>query len=47
MASLESRVLSSARKFKELGAAGKKEIETIETVDQAPRVLTLPFSTDP
>lgn len=38
-ASFESRLLSSARKFKELGSGGKKEIEDLETVDQLPRTI--------
>lgn len=39
--SLESRVLSAARKFKELGA-GDGEIDVLTTVDNAPRNLSLP-----
>lgn len=38
--SFESRVLSSARKFKELGAGGKKEIEELEVIDHVPRMLS-------
>lgn len=41
VASFESRVLVSARKFKELGASGKKEIEELAPVDQMPRMLTI------
>jgi DNA recombination protein RmuC len=41
--SFESRVLSSARKFQELGAAGKKEIEVLEVVDQVPRTVSVPL----
>jgi DNA recombination protein RmuC len=37
MASLDSRVLVSARKFKELGAASSKEVEAVEQVEKAPR----------
>jgi len=37
MASLDSRVLVSARKFKELGAGSSKEIEAITAMDKAPR----------
>jgi DNA recombination protein RmuC len=38
--SLESRVLVTARKFKELVAAGGgKEIPLLEGVEQAPRIL--------
>ncbi len=35
--SLESRVLPAARRFKEMGAAGGDEIETLEVVDKATR----------
>ena len=38
--SLEGRVLPSARKLKELGAATGDEIPEIEPVDEAPRALT-------
>jgi DNA recombination protein RmuC len=37
--SMESRVLPSARKFKELGAATGEEIPELEPVDEAPRTL--------
>jgi DNA recombination protein RmuC len=37
--SYETRVLVSARKFKELGATGGTEIETVPPVDTIPRIL--------
>jgi DNA recombination protein RmuC len=37
--SLESRVLPSARRFKELGAAPGEEIQELEPVDETPRAL--------
>lgn len=40
--SLESRVLPSARKFKELGAATGEEIIELEPIDETPRKLSLP-----
>ncbi len=40
--SMESRVLVSARKFKELGAATGEEITELEPVDEAPRALVAP-----
>jgi DNA recombination protein RmuC len=40
--SMESRVLVSARKFKELGAATGEEIAVLEPVDEAPRALVAP-----
>src|SRR5689334_7574880 len=39
--SLESRVLVTARRFKERGAIAGEEIEVMDTVDKAARVLTL------
>ena len=36
---LESRVLVSARRFKELGAATEKDIDVLDTIDTAPRAL--------
>ena len=46
VASFEGRVLPSARKFKALGAGGKKEIEELEPIDQIPRALTAPDTDD-
>jgi len=40
--SMESRVLVSARKFKELGAATGEEITALEPVDEVPRALASP-----
>jgi DNA recombination protein RmuC len=42
VASLESRVLPSARKFKQLGAGNKKEIEELQAIEQQPRKPTQP-----
>jgi DNA recombination protein RmuC len=42
MASLDSRVLISARKFKELGAGSSKDLGTIEQVEKAPRLPQVP-----
>ena len=39
--SVESRLLASARKFKELGAEGKKEIEELRPVELSPRRAAL------
>jgi DNA recombination protein RmuC len=36
---MESRVLVTARRFKELGASTGKDIDTLEAVDKAPRLL--------
>jgi len=46
VASLDSRVLVTARKFKELGAYSGKEIENLETIDKAARDLAIPESGD-
>jgi DNA recombination protein RmuC len=40
--SLERRVLPQARKFRDLGAAGGDEIETLDPIDRAPRGLETP-----
>jgi DNA recombination protein RmuC len=40
--SMESRVLVSARRFRELGAAAGEEIPELEPVDEMPRVLAAP-----
>jgi DNA recombination protein RmuC len=42
--SMESRVLPSVRKFKELGVTGAEEIPTLEQIDQQPRKMSLPDS---
>lgn len=42
VSSLDSRVLVTARKFKELGAYSGKELEEPETIDKAARELILP-----
>ncbi len=36
---MESRVLVTARRFRELGASTAKEIDSLETLDKAPRML--------
>ncbi|MGH7948039.1 MAG: DNA recombination protein RmuC, partial [Candidatus Binataceae bacterium] len=45
--SIEDRVLVAARRFKDLGVASKREIEALEPVDRAPRVLAPPADIDP
>jgi len=47
VASFETRILPSARKFRALGAGGKKEIEELEPIDQAPRAPNLPAIEEP
>ena len=42
VSSFESRLLPSARRFKELGAGGKREIDELQSVDQIPRQITAP-----
>jgi len=41
VSSVETRLLASARKFKELGAEGKREIEEVRPIEQSPRQLTI------
>lgn len=45
--SMESRVLVSARRFKELGAATEKSIEDLTVIDSAPRSLQIGESVSP
>ncbi|MBZ0158912.1 MAG: DNA recombination protein RmuC [bacterium] len=40
VASFESRVFPTARKFQALGAGGKKEIQELQAIDQRPRAVT-------
>ncbi|MEW6571448.1 MAG: DNA recombination protein RmuC [Nitrospirota bacterium] len=51
VASIESRVLPSVRRFKELGVTGSSEIPVIEQIDQSPRNLSIlesePIRNDP
>ena len=42
VASFEGRVLPSARKFKTLGAGGKKEIDELSQLDKGPMMLVEP-----
>ena len=44
MASLDSRVMVSARKFKELGAGNSKDIAQLEQIERLPRSPQLPES---
>ena len=44
--SMESRVLVSTRRFKELGVASKKEVEELPVVEIAPRTLLLAANGD-
>ena len=44
MSSLDSRVMVSARKFKELGAGSSKDIEPLEQIEKHPRSLPSPES---
>src|SRR5574337_780683 len=45
VASFESRVFPTARKFQVLGAGGKKEVQELQAIDQKPRALS-PFDLD-
>jgi len=45
--SLESRVLPSARRFRDLGAASGADLPEMEPVETQPRQLTAPEATDP
>lgn len=45
--SLESRVLPSARRFKELGATTTEEIVTVEPIDETPRALSPQEKSEP
>jgi hypothetical protein len=38
---MESRILPSVRKFRELGVTGAEEIPPLEQIDQQPRNLSL------
>jgi DNA recombination protein RmuC len=40
VASFETRILPSARRFKAIGAGGKKEIKDLQPIDQIPRPLS-------
>ena len=42
MSSLDSRVLVSARKLKELGAGSSREVEVLDLIDKAPRTAQAP-----
>jgi DNA recombination protein RmuC len=44
--SMESRVLVSTRRFKELGVASKKDVEEIEVIEAVPRKLLLAANGD-
>ncbi len=44
--SMESRVLVSTRRFKELGVASKKEVEELEVIEAVPRKLLLAANGD-
>lgn len=44
--SMESRVLVSTRRFKELGVSTKRDVEEIEVIETAPRILLLASNGD-
>jgi DNA recombination protein RmuC len=44
---IENRVLVTARRFKELGVAGKTEVEELTPIDRTPRELSLLLEIDP
>lgn len=44
--SMESRVLVSARRFKELGASTDKDIDDLTSIDTSPRTLQVPESVE-
>ena len=44
--SLETRVLVTAKRFKELGAASSKDVEEVGVIDRAARVLEIPALPD-
>jgi len=45
--SLESRVLVTARKFKELGAGSQEDVPTLDVIDRVPRQLQLSGFVEP
>lgn len=47
VASLETRVMPSARKFKELGIGGRREIEELAPVEMRPREVSAPANVIP
>ena len=46
VATLESRVLVSAKKFKELGISSQSEVQDVVQIEKLPRTLALPISLD-
>lgn len=45
--SLESRVLVTARKFKDLGATSGEDLESVDSLDKVPRSLITPSASSP